>query len=102
MTDEKKLSLDEIKARVQVVCICKGVRMARMCEAIARGATTVAEVHRATRSGDGGCGATRCTPVIQALLDNGGRPVTNLQELRRKAGRGDDDRDNSDIDPSWT
>lgn len=89
MSDEKKLTLDEIKARVQVVCICKGVRMARMCEAIARGAHTVAEVHRATRSGDGGCGATRCTPVIQALIDNGGRPLTNLSALRR--GTSDDE-----------
>lgn len=75
MSDEKKLTLEEIKAKVRVVCICKGVKMGRMCAAIQQGAHTVAEVHKATNSGDGGCGATRCTPVIEQLLLNGGRPI---------------------------
>lgn len=59
--------------------------MGRMCEAIQKGARTVAEVHKATNSGDGGCGATRCTPVIEQLLLSGGRPIPlNAQ----KAGSG--------------
>jgi NAD(P)H-nitrite reductase large subunit len=82
MNIENKLSLEEIKARIQVVCICKGIKMSRMCDAIAKGASTVAQVHRATKSGDGGCGATRCTPVIEALLANNGRPLTNLDKIR--------------------
>lgn len=89
MTAGPKLSLEEIKAKVRVVCICKGVKMGRMCDAIHAGAKTVAEVHKATNSGDGGCGATRCTPVIQELLANGGRPFPKRDEP-----------DNSDDD--WT
>jgi NAD(P)H-nitrite reductase large subunit len=80
MADDKKLTLEEIKAKIQVVCICKGVKMGRMCEAIAKGAQTVAQVHKATNSGDGGCGATRCTPVIEALLKNGGRPLPKIRK----------------------
>lgn len=70
-----KLTDEEIKARLRVVCICKGVRMGRLCDAIAAGARTIAEVNRRTGSGSGDCGATRCRPVIEELLRNGGRPV---------------------------
>jgi bacterioferritin-associated ferredoxin len=75
MTDDKKLTLEEIKARVRVVCICKGIKMSRICDAIAKGASTVEEVNKATGSGNGGCGATRCRPVIEQILKNGGRPI---------------------------
>ncbi|MEY4066546.1 MAG: hypothetical protein RIR26_2754 [Pseudomonadota bacterium] len=77
MTDNKKLTLEEIKARVRVVCICKGIKMARICEAVQNGAKTVEEVNKATGSGNGGCGATRCRPVIEEILRNGGRPLTS-------------------------
>jgi len=70
-----KLTDEEIKARFRVVCICKGIRMGRMCDAIAAGARTIKEVNRATGSGTGDCGATRCSPVIEELLRNGGRPL---------------------------
>ena len=93
MSDDKKLTLEEIKAKIQVVCICKGVKMGRMCEAIAKGAQTVAQVHKATNSGDGGCGATRCTPVIEELLKNGGRPLPKI----RKELEPDPDPDFDDI-----
>ena len=70
-----KLTDAEIKARVRVVCICKGIRMGRLCDAIAAGAKTRKEVNQATGSGSGDCGATRCSPVIEELLRNGGRPI---------------------------
>lgn len=75
MSDSKKLTIEEIKARVRVVCICKGIKMSRICDAIQNGASTVEEVNKATGSGNGGCGATRCRPVIEQLLKNGGRPL---------------------------
>ena len=74
-SNSKKLTLAEIKARLQVVCICKGIRMSRICEAIQGGCNTVEAVNKATGSGDGGCGATRCRPVITQLLAAGGRPL---------------------------
>lgn len=76
MSDSKKLTLEEIKARIRVVCICKGIKMSRICDAIQNGASTVEEVNKATGSGNGGCGATRCRPVIEQILKNGGRPLT--------------------------
>ena len=79
MSDQKKLTIEEIKARVRVVCICKGIKMSRICDAVANGAKTVEEVNRATGSCNGGCGATRCRPVIEEIINNGGRPLTATQ-----------------------
>jgi bacterioferritin-associated ferredoxin len=70
-----KLTEEEIKLRFRVVCICKGIRMGRICDAIASGCSTIKDVNRATGSGSGDCGATRCRPVIEELLRSGGRPV---------------------------
>jgi bacterioferritin-associated ferredoxin len=70
-----RLSDEEIIARFRVVCICKGIKMGRICDAIMKGCTTVKEVNRATGSGSGDCKATRCTPVILELLKNQGRPL---------------------------
>lgn len=69
-----KPSLEDIRARFRIVCICKSIKLGRISDAIKAGATTVAQVNRATGSGVGDCGATRCGPVIEAMLRNGGRP----------------------------
>jgi bacterioferritin-associated ferredoxin len=69
-----RLTDAEIIARFRVVCICKGIKMGRICDAIVKGCTTVKEVNRATGSGSGDCKATRCTPVILEVLKNKGRP----------------------------
>jgi NAD(P)H-nitrite reductase large subunit len=75
-----KLTEEEIKLRFRVVCICKGIRMGRICDAITSGCSTVKDVNRATGSGSGDCGATRCRPVIEQLLQSGGRPVGRQEE----------------------
>jgi NAD(P)H-nitrite reductase large subunit len=80
MSKAGKLTLEEIQARFRVVCICKGVKMGKISDAIHAGATTVREVNRTTGSGGGGCGATRCTPVIEEMLRNGGRSPTKFPE----------------------
>lgn len=49
--------------------------MSKICDAVSKGAQTVDEVNRATGSGNGGCGATRCRPVIEEIIKNGGRPL---------------------------
>jgi len=68
-----KLTLEEIHARLRIVCICKGIKAGSISDAITAGGTTVQQVNRATGSGSGDCGATRCRPVIEAMLRNGGR-----------------------------
>jgi len=78
-----RLTEEEIKQRFRVVCICKGIRMGRICDAIIGGCTTVKDVNRATGSGTGDCGAngaTRCRSVIESLLQNGGRPLLPAAE----------------------
>lgn len=80
MSDKKKPTLEEIKARVRVVCICKGIKMGKICDAIQAGCESVEAVNKATGSGNGGCGATRCRPVITELLRNGGKPLGETPE----------------------
>ena len=75
MNETKPLTLDEIKARIRVVCICKGIKMARICEAIEKGCDIVEKVNQKTGSGSGGCAGRRCKPVIEKILANGGRPL---------------------------
>jgi bacterioferritin-associated ferredoxin len=74
-----KLTSEEIRARFRVVCICKGIKLGKIADAITAGAATVEQVNRASGSGSGTCGnesgVTRCRPVIEELLRTGGRPA---------------------------
>ena len=63
------LTVEEIKARKRVVCICRAIPLVRIHEAIrVRGCTTVDEVNDVTGCGRGDCGGRRCRPVIQEVL----------------------------------
>jgi bacterioferritin-associated ferredoxin len=90
MTKPGKPTLQEIQARLRVVCICKGIKLGRITDAIRAGASTVQQVNRATGSGSGQCGATRCGPVIEQLLKTGGQSVS-LPQPQETALRDDDD-----------
>ncbi|HVM95878.1 MAG TPA: (2Fe-2S)-binding protein [Candidatus Acidoferrales bacterium] len=73
----EKPTIEEIRARFRVVCICKGIKAGKISDAIRAGAKTVKDVSRATGSGTGTCGGsgtTRCYPVIVEMLRNGGAP----------------------------
>jgi bacterioferritin-associated ferredoxin len=74
MSQPSKPTPEEVRARFRVVCICKGIKLGRISDAIRAGAKTTQEVNRATGSGSGDCGATRCGPVIEEMLRNDGRP----------------------------
>ena len=74
--------LQEIKAKIKIVCICKGIKQGRICEAIQKGANTVEKVNVATGSGDGGCKATRCGPVIKKLIENKGKVILEPYETK--------------------
>lgn len=88
-----KLTVEEIRARLRVVCICKGIKLGKISDTIKSGAATVEQVNRATGSGSGTCGnesgVTRCRPVIEELLRNGGRPA--LAAPAAEASAKDDD-----------
>ncbi len=80
MSQSSKPTPEEVRARFRVVCICKGIKLGRISDAIRAGARTVQAVNRATGSGSGDCGATRCGPVIEEMLRNGGRPPAPAPE----------------------
>jgi bacterioferritin-associated ferredoxin len=84
-----KLTAEEIRARFRVVCICTGIKLGAISDAIRAGATTVQEVNRTTGSGSGDCGATRCRPVIEEMLRNGGRAPVG-QSSPEPTEKGDD------------
>jgi bacterioferritin-associated ferredoxin len=70
-----KLSEFEIKSRIKVVCICKGIKQGRICDLIKQGKSTVEEINKACGSGSGGCQGTRCRPVIEQLIERKGEPL---------------------------
>lgn len=59
-----KLSVDEIKKRRRVVCICRAIPLGKVLDALDAGAITLEQVNAATGCGRGDCGGQRCRPVI--------------------------------------
>ncbi|MDX9833728.1 MAG: (2Fe-2S)-binding protein [Desulfobulbus sp.] len=55
-------------ARLKAGCICKGVRLIRLIEAIEAGASSFDEVAAACALGDGSCGGKRCRRKVAELL----------------------------------
>jgi bacterioferritin-associated ferredoxin len=55
-------------ARLKAGCICKGVKLIRLIEAIENGATSFAQVAAVTGIGDGPCGGKRCRIKVEELL----------------------------------
>jgi len=65
-------------ATLKAGCICKGVKLIRLIEAIEGGAATVAQVAALTGIGDGPCQGKRCGARVKELLaryapENGAR-----------------------------
>ncbi|MBU5592167.1 (2Fe-2S)-binding protein [Clostridium sp. MSJ-4] len=60
---------EQIMDKLTKVCLCKAIPRSKMKEAIANGAKTVEEVQKATGAGSGPCCGRRCTPKIEALLE---------------------------------
>lgn len=52
------------------ICICKSINRATMKKVIKEGATTVQKVRYKTGAGSGACHGRRCTPRIEALLED--------------------------------
>lgn len=58
-----------IMARLKAGCICKGVKLIRLIEAIENGAADFEEVAGATGIGDGPCEGKRCSEKVRELLE---------------------------------
>lgn len=60
-------------ARLKPGCICKGIKLIKLIEAIEDGADCFEEVARRTGIGDGSCGGKRCGFKVEVLLEKKSR-----------------------------
>ena len=68
--NERAMEPDErTMARLKAGCICKGVKLIRLIEAIDNGARTIAEVQQACGIGNGPCQGKRCGAKARELLE---------------------------------
>jgi len=64
---------EKLMARLKPGCICTGVKLITLLEAIAEGASSFEEIAEKTGIGEGSCGGKRCRCKIEALLTRGKR-----------------------------
>jgi len=62
------LTEEEILARLKPGCLCKGIKLYKIEEAITGGATSYEEIARITGIGNGSCNAKRCGEKVAELL----------------------------------
>lgn len=59
---------EEILARFKPGCICKGIKLFKIQQAIDNGATSYEEVAKTTGIGGGSCKSRRCGEKVATLL----------------------------------
>ena len=59
---------ERMMAKLKAGCICKGVKLIRLIEAIENGAATFEQVAARTGIGDGPCKGKRCGEKVAELL----------------------------------
>lgn len=59
---------EKIMARLKPGCICMGIKLHRILEAIEQGADTFDEIASITGIGQGDCGGKRCGQKVEDLL----------------------------------
>lgn len=64
-------------ARLKPGCICRGIRLQRIMEAIGQGASSFEEIAEITGIGSGDCKGRRCGKKVEELL----RGVSNMKQL---------------------
>ena len=60
---------EKIMARLKPGCICTGIKLIRLLDAIDQGADSFEKVARITGIGEGPCGGKRCRARVEELLD---------------------------------
>ena len=59
---------EEILARLKPGCICKGIKLRRIIQAIENGATSFEQIAQVTGIGSGFCGSKHCGQKVAELL----------------------------------
>ena len=67
---------DTIMARLKPGCICTGIKLHRILEAIDQGAESFEEIARITGIGSGDCGGKRCRKKVEELLEKQCKPFS--------------------------
>jgi bacterioferritin-associated ferredoxin len=65
---------EKIMARLKPGCICMGIKLFRILEAIEQGATSFDEIAKITGIGQGDCDGKRCGQKVEELLREYGKP----------------------------
>lgn len=65
---------DRTMARLKPGCICRGIRLHRIIEAIEQGAGSFEEIAKITGIGGGDCKGRRCGKNVAELLQNQRQP----------------------------
>ena len=60
---------EEILARLKPGCICKGIKLYKILQAIENGATSYEEIVKMTGIGGGSCKSRRCRAKVSLLLN---------------------------------
>jgi bacterioferritin-associated ferredoxin len=60
---------ERMRARLKPGCICMGIRLYPILEAIEEGAVTFEEIARLTGIGNGDCGGKRCGRKVAEILE---------------------------------
>ena len=63
---------EKIMAGLKPGCICKGIKLITLIEAIENGADSFEEIARRTGIGGGSCKGKRCKKKVRELLDKYG------------------------------
>ena len=63
------LSEEDILKRLKPGCLCKGIKLYKIEEAIKNGADSYEKVAKITGIGDGSCKSKRCGEKVAALLN---------------------------------
>jgi bacterioferritin-associated ferredoxin len=63
---------EEILARLKPGCICKGIKLRRIVQAIENGATSFEQIAQVTGIGGGSCESKRCGRKVAELLKERG------------------------------
>ena len=59
---------EKIMARLKPGCICQGIKLIRLLDAIEQGADSFTAVAKITGIGNGDCGGKRCRAKVEMLL----------------------------------
>lgn len=65
---------EKIMARLKPGCICLGIKLIQLLDALEAGAKTFEEVAASTGIGQGSCGGKRCRAKVEQLLNRKKRP----------------------------